>query len=88
MASRLGWARAFRLSGPPPDGLARAWARRAGMAKRPSDENPGVAARFGGSGIPTRLVFEGSHPEDRPVGVPARTVRGARLDGWPMRTPR
>jgi hypothetical protein len=58
------------------------------VANLTGDVNPGAAVRFAGQGIPTLLPLEGSGLRDRPVGVPARAVREARLDALQARTSR
>jgi len=82
------WCGPCRTLAPVIDTLARSYAGRVRAGKLNVDENPGVAARYAVQGIPTLLLFEGGHLQDRLVGVQPRAVLEARLDASLTRTPR
>lgn len=63
------WCGPCRMMEPVIDSLASQMAGRVRFAKLNVDENPQTAARFGISGIPTLIIFEGGREIDRLVGV-------------------
>jgi thioredoxin 2 len=82
------WCGPCRTLAPVIDALARSYAGRVRVAKLNVDEHPGAAARYGVQGIPTLLLFDGGHLQDRLVGVHPRAVLEMRLDAVLARTPR
>ncbi len=72
------WCGPCRVIGPVVDHLAREFAGRAVVAKLNVDEHPRAAQRFGISGIPALLVFQGGRVVERLVGAqPALALRQA-----------
>jgi thioredoxin 2 len=82
------WCGPCRTLAPVIDALARSYVGRARVAKLNVDENPGVAARYGIQGIPTLLLFDRGHLQDRLVGVQPRATLEARLESLLARTTR
>ena len=72
------WCGPCRAIAPTVERLAQEFAGRAVVAKLNVDENPRTAQRFGISGIPALLVFQGSQVVERLLGAqPAPMLRQA-----------
>src|SRR5262249_18490209 len=72
------WCGPCRAVAPTVERLAQEFAGRAVVAKLNVDENPRTAQRFGISGIPALLVFQGSQVVERLLGAqPAPMLRQA-----------
>ncbi len=70
------WCGPCRMLGPVIDELADEYDGRVMVAKLNTDENPGVAAALGISGIPTVMFFKDGRLVDRSVGaVPKSELR-------------
>ena len=63
------WCGPCRMQGPIVEKVAEQMAGKAKVGKLNVDENPGVAAKFGVSGIPTIIIFKDGQEEERFVGV-------------------
>jgi thioredoxin 2 len=82
------WCGPCRTLAPVIDALARAYAGRVRVAKLNVDENPMVAARYAIQGIPSLLLLDGGHLQDRLVGAHPRSAIEARLDAMLARASR
>ena len=63
------WCAPCRMIGPTIEALANEFAGRAKVGKLNVDDNPGVAARYRVSSIPTLLVLRGGQIVEQRVGV-------------------
>ncbi len=73
------WCGPCRALSPLLEELARELGPTVRFAKLNSDEEPGLAARWGVQAIPTLLLFENGRPVDRVVGALPKEVLRARF---------
>jgi thioredoxin 2 len=73
------WCGPCRMLAPTLDQLASEMAGKVKFAKLNSDENPGTAARFNVTGLPTLLVLKGGQTVDRMVGLLPKNEIARRL---------
>jgi thioredoxin 2 len=73
------WCGPCRMLAPTLDQLAAEMAGKVKFAKLNSDENPGTAARFNVTGLPTLLVLKGGQTVDRMVGLLPKSEIAKRL---------
>ena len=74
------WCGPCRMLAPVLDEVAREYAGRAKVAKVNVDENPGLAARYGISSIPTLLYFAGGEIRDQSVGLAGKAAIANKLE--------
>jgi len=63
------WCGPCRIVGPVVDSLSKEFAGRVNFAKIDTDQNQGLAARYGILGIPTVMIFENGEVIDKIVGA-------------------
>jgi len=66
------WCGPCRMMGPLLDEIAGNYAGRIKIAKINSDDNPGLATRYGIQGIPTLILFRDGKEMDRLIGAAPR----------------
>lgn len=74
------WCGPCRMVSPIVEELADEYEGRVNFAKLNTDENPGIAARFGIRAIPTLLVFKGGQPVGQIIGFRPKSDLRKRLD--------
>ncbi len=65
------WCMPCRMLGPVVDRIAAEYRDRLKVAKVDVDSEPGLAARYGITGVPTLLFFSGGELRDSLVGLPS-----------------
>lgn len=75
------WCGPCRMIAPLVDQLADEYYGKARVAKVDVDENPGLAAQYGVTSIPTLLVFKNGQVFDKAVGARGKQDLAALLDG-------
>ncbi len=73
------WCGPCRMVAPEMEKLARDKSRALVVAKVDTDSVPSIAARFGISGIPTMILFEGGHESKRLSGAMPASAIASRL---------
>src|SRR5712692_5624978 len=74
------WCGPCRMIAPLVEELAGEFAGRARVTKVDVDENPGLAARFNVSSIPTLMVFKNGKVVDQVIGAVSQKVLAAKLN--------
>jgi thioredoxin 1 len=76
-----GWCMPCKMLAPVVDQIAAEFAGKVKVVKVDVDRNQALAAKFGVRGIPTLLVLKNGQEVDRMVGVQAKAVIEAKLNG-------
>ena len=74
------WCGPCRMQGPIVEQIAESFADKAKIGKLNVDENPGLAARFGVSGIPTIIITKDGEEAARMVGLQTAEVLTEKLN--------
>jgi thioredoxin 1 len=74
------WCGPCRMVAPVVDEIAEQYEGKVKVVKLNTDENPGVASRFGIRSIPTLMIFKGGQRVDMVVGAVPKTTLSNTLD--------
>jgi thioredoxin 1 len=74
------WCGPCRMLAPIVEELSKEYGGKVRVAKLNTDDNPGTAARYNISAIPTMLIFKGGQVVDQMIGVQSKSDIKKKLD--------